>query len=319
MKAMDFIREVPEMHLGATSMTMASLVDHLNEAKRTIIQIPDPSIEYNSLYIMADELSAFMDQYDTGLIAGLTTFFDGVPYSQGRRVSNIRIKIQRPQLNILCGSTPSNLIKLMPEFAWEQGFTSRIMLIYSEDKPIVDEFNTEKRKMPDDMVHDLKIMNTLVGQMGWTEEYAKAMHNWKVLGFPPVPRHPKLEHYCSRRFSHLIKLSMIACVDRGSDMMLCKEDFNKAMGWLLEAELVMTNIFQSGGANTDSAAMEEILHFVEQSKGVTEDKIIRFAKDFIPLHSVLRVVEIMEMSGMIRAVDNDKRTGLKIYRAADDR
>src|SRR5438552_2612168 len=61
MSALGFIRELPELHLGATSMTMASLVDHMNEAKRTIINMPDPVIEYNALMICTDELSAFMD------------------------------------------------------------------------------------------------------------------------------------------------------------------------------------------------------------------------------------------------------------------
>src|SRR5229473_1704407 len=40
--AASFIREIPEIHLGATSMTMASLVDKMNEAKRTIVNLPNP-------------------------------------------------------------------------------------------------------------------------------------------------------------------------------------------------------------------------------------------------------------------------------------
>lgn len=316
--AANFVREIPDLHLGATSMTMASLVDHMNEAKRTIIQLPEAHLEYNSLYICADELSAFMDQFDSGLIAGLTTFFDCVPYSQGRRVNDIRIKIKRPQLNILCGTTPSNLIKLMPEFAWEQGFTSRVILVHSTDRPIIDVFNTPSRDMPSDMIHDYKLISTMVGQMGWTEDYATAMHQWKTLGFPPVPKHPKLEHYCSRRFAHLIKLSMIASVDRGNELMLTKADFNRAMGWLLEAEHYMVDIFKSGGSGfNDSSAMDEIQHHVAQAgaKGMPEHLIVRFAKDFVPGHSVINVLKVMEMSGMIIAISNDPKTGLRVFRA----
>lgn len=312
--AMSFVRELPELHLGATSMTMASLVDHMNEAKRTIIQLPEAHLEYNSLYICADELSAFMDQFDSGLIAGLTTFFDCTPYSQGRRVNDIRIKIKRPQLSILCGTTPSNLIKLMPEFAWEQGFTSRVLLVYSTERPLIDVFNIPTKSPPTEMIHDIKLINALVGQMGWTTEYATAMHNWKVLGLPPVPQHPKLEHYCSRRFSHLIKLSMVASVDRGNDLMLTKDDFNKAMGWLLEAEAYMIDIFKTGGGSNDSGAMNDIQHFVAAAgpKGVSEHHVIRFAKDHVPSHSVIRVIEIMEKSGMIKAISMDKM-GLKTF------
>lgn len=315
MAAMNFVREIPEMHLGATSMTMASLVDHMAEAKRTIIQLPEAHLEYNSLYICADELSAFMDQFDSGLIAGLTTFFDCIPYSQGRRVGDIRIKIKRPQLTILCGTTPSNLIKLMPEFAWEQGFTSRVILVHSNERPIIDVFNTPYREPPKEMIADLKHISTLVGQIGWTTEYATAMHNWKVLGLPPVPKHPKLEHYGSRRFAHMIKLSTIACVDRGDDLMLAKADFNKAMGWLLEAEAYMIDIFKTGGTSNDSSAMDEIQHFVGAAgaKGMSEHHIVRFASEHVPAHSVMKVIEVMEKSGKITAIKLDPKTGLRIF------
>lgn len=311
---MEYAREIQDLNFGPTSMTMASLTDHMFESKRTIIQLPDPPLEYHTVYFVADELSAAMAQYDPELVAGLTTFFDGVPYSQARRTKELRIKIPKPQLNMLIGTTPSNLIKTLPETAWEQGFTSRTLMIYSEDRPIIDVFNTEAKPLNKDMVHDLKAINTLVGQFGWTEEYATAMHNWKVLGFTPVPNHPKLAHYCSRRFSHLIKLSMVANVDRGTDLCLTKADFNRAMGWLLEAEQTMVNIFQTGSSNTDSSAMDEILHFVEAfgEQGISEYKVVRFAKDFMPLHSVIRVVEVMEKSGMIYADGRQDRTGSRI-------
>ena len=46
----------------------------------------------------------------------------------------------------------------------------------------------------------------------------------------PEPTHPKLRHYNTRRFAHLLKLSMIACVDRTDVLKLDVEDFNKQ--WL---------------------------------------------------------------------------------------
>src|SRR5882762_212497 len=118
MAAQRFLAKLPDFKFGATSMTMASLVDHMNEAKRIIVRLPEEALEYHTLTIIADELSAFMHEYDNGLIAGLTTFYDCVPYSQGRRVGDIRIRIENPQLNILSGTTPSNLLRFIPEFAW---------------------------------------------------------------------------------------------------------------------------------------------------------------------------------------------------------
>lgn len=323
MKAMEYAREaVPDLHYSTTSATMASMTDQMEEAKRTLICLPDPPIEYNSLYLCADELSAFMSQFESDLVAGLTTFYDCVPYSQGRRTKDLRIHIAKPQLNILCGTTPSNLIKLMPEFAWEQGLTSRMLLIYGDEQPVIDVFNTPFRELDKDLIHDMKVINGLVGQFGWTGEYAKAMHNWKVLGFPPRPKHPKLTHYCSRRFAHMIKLSMIASICRSNELMLTKADFNMAMGWLLEAEELMPNIFQTGTGSTDSAALDEIMHYVAQhgERGVTEHQITRFAVSRgLPMYAVMKTIEIMVSGGMIEQARELDRQGLRVFTAYHDR
>lgn len=314
--AMEFIQEIPELHLGATSMTMASLVDHMNEAKRTIVNLPNPIIEYNSLLIGADELSAFMDQFDTGLIAGLTTFYDVVPYSQGRRVKDIRIKIARPQLNILCGTTPSNLVRFIPEFAWEQGFTSRILMIYSSEQPIIDVFNTPKVEKPKDMIYDLKVINSLVGEFGWSNEFATAMHNWKLLGYEPRPKHPKLEHYNTRRFGHMLKLCMVASVDRSSALQLEIEDFNRAAKWLLEAESWMPDIFTSGVGSADSKAMDEVLHYIEKygPKGISEHQVVNMIRSRIVQGSqAVNILKTMEAAGMIKATMIEKATGNRIF------
>ena len=313
--ATGFYRELPEPHIAPTSVTMASLVDHLVEAKRTIINYPEPMVEYNSLLIVADELSAFMAEYKGNeLIPGLTTFYDCGPYGQGRRVKDIRIQIRRPQINILTGTTPSNLLTFIPEYAWDQGFTSRIIMVYADHKPLINIWKTPSRAKPPDMVHDLKIINSLAGQFSWTEEWSTAMHNWKELGFDPVPDHPKLRWYCERREAHMIKLSMIASVDRGNDLELTKNDFNTAMGWLLEAEHYMKHVFDIN-VGVDSKAAEEVVHFVRLAgeKGISESKLNDFVFRRVPINSVKNMVNVLQESGYIKAVRLDPVTKTRIF------
>src|SRR5262245_2046181 len=205
--AANIVREaLPDVFFGATSMTRASLADYMEAANRLIANLPYTPIEYNSLLIVADELSAFMHEYDSGLVAALVEFYDVNPYSEGRRVSNIRIAIERPQLNILSGSTPSNLIHTLKDYVWEQGLMSRVIMVYANDRPLVDIFNTPKPPKPVDLIHDLKIMWALEGEFDYTERFAKAMNDWRIMKMAPEPGHPKLKHYCTRRFAHLLKL-----------------------------------------------------------------------------------------------------------------
>lgn len=319
MSASKFYRELPEFHLAPTSMSMASLVDSLVDAKRTIIRLPEGPLEYNSMFIVADELSAFMHKFDDEIIGGLTTFYDvTAPYAQRRRGNDLRIKIAHPQLSILSGTTPSNLIKFMPENAWDQGFTSRVIMIFSDERIISDDiFAHEDRGTPRDMVHDLGIINSLSGQFAATQDYKTAINNWRKLGQPPVPAHPKLTHYNTRRVAHLFKLSMISAVDRTNQLLLTVEDFNRALGWLIEAETFMPDIFKAGGHSADSAAMDEIFHFVLVTgpKGISEHKLVEFCAERVPTHSVMRVLEIMERSRRIEAYALDKSTGMRQWRA----
>lgn len=321
MSAAKFFRQLPEPHLAPTSMSMASMVDSLVDAKRTIINLPNPPLEYNSMLICADELSAFMHKFDDEIIGGLTTFYDvTAPYSQRRRGNDLRILIKHPQLSILSGTTPSNLIKFMPENAWDQGFTSRVLMIFSDERIVHDDFfAATERDLPTDMLHDLNLINSLVGQFSATEDFRDAVNAWRKLGQPPVPNHPKLLHYNTRRLAHLLKLSMVAAVDRGNNLLLAKEEFNRAMGWMLEAELAMPDIFKAGGVGADSKAMDEIYHYVLASDlrrtGVPEHKLVNFARERVPAHSVMRVLEVMDRSGMIVTVGNEKGTGQRLWSA----
>jgi hypothetical protein len=317
-----FYRELPDFHLSPTSMSMASMVDALVDAKRTIIRLPQGPLEYNSMFIVADELSAFMHKFDEEIIGGLTTFYDTTtPYAQRRRGNDIKILIKHPQLSILSGTTPSNLIKFMPENAWDQGFTSRVIMVFSDERIISDDFFAQSaRDLPADMVHDLSLINSLSGSFEATEDYRAAINNWRKLGQEPVPNHPKLTHYNTRRLAHLLKLSMIAAVDSGNQLLLTKEVFNKAMGWLLEAEMYMPEIFKAGAIGADSKAMDEIFHYVLASDlkrlGILEHKIVNFARERVPAHSVMRVLEIMERSGMLeKSTGMDPATGQFTWRA----
>jgi hypothetical protein len=321
--AKKYYLEMPDPRNAPTSMSASSMIDAVAKSKRNVVIANGggmDQLEYNTLYITADELSAFMHKYDDEAIGVMSDFYDPQPYGQTRRGHDLNIKIKSPQLNIICGTTPSNLMKYMPETAWEQGFTSRVIMLFSDERTIGDDFElkTDPGLNPD-LVHDLNAIAGLVGRFEVTAEYRNAVNNWRQAGEPDVPSHPKLIHYATRRRVHLYKLSMVSAIDRSDVLLLTVDDFNRALGWLLEAEQTMPDIFKAGAGNADARAMDEIYHYVLTigSRGpVPERKIINFAREHIPLHSIERVVGVMERSGMITAVGLDKRTGLKLFKAA---
>ena len=312
MSGRKFLAELPEFHIAPTSMKMASLVDALLAAKRTVIHLPNPALEYHSMSLLVDEWTAFMHAYDDELVGGLTTFYDvTVPYQQKRRgYGGLDIKIPSPQLSILAGSTPSNLVKFMPEFAWDQGFTSRVILVYSGERFVGDDFAQVKRELPEEMIHDLKVIYSLQGECQVSDEYRAAINNWRSSNEEPKPSHPKLTHYNTRRRAHLYKLSMVACVDRGQELRLTIKDFETALSWLTEAEYAMPNIFEEGLTSIDSRAIEEILDFIRrQGKPVPHHRLVHETSRRVPAYAVLKLIDLMWLSGRLKK-DPDTNTYL---------
>lgn len=316
-----YMAELPEAHIAPTSLTFASLVDCLVRHKRVLIQHPHPPHEYNSTLIAADELGTFIHKYDKEMADGLSAFFDPVPYGHERRGGDIKIKIKSPQINMLCGSTPSNLMETLPESSWGQGFTSRIIMVFSDERIVGDDFAKVSRELSPSIISDLALLNSLYGEFQVTEEYRNLVKLWRDQGEKPAPSHPRLIHYNARRRVNLYKLSMVSCIDRSSVLLLTRDDFNRAIGWLHEAESLMPDIFKAaGGGGTDARAIEEIHHYVlmQCAGGRTcpERKIISFAKERIPIHSVMRVIEVMVAGGQLVQVGaQDFRTGQRNFKA----
>lgn len=314
-----YYNQIDTPYNAPTSLTEASMIDALKSRKRSVMMPPEHEVfEYNTMYITADELNAFMGVHDQAAIGTMSAFYDPDAYGHERRHAELKIQIKSPQLNIIVGTTPSNLLKYMPETAWEQGFTSRFIFVFSDERTIGDDFAPVDTNLNPDLVHDLRSISGLVGQFEVTEDFRTLVNQWRQLGEPPAISHPKLIHYGTRRRVHLYKLAMVSAIDRSDLLVLTREDFNRAMTWMTDAEHHMPDIFKAGAGNVDGKAMDEIYHFVltEGAKAeVPERKIVRFAKNFVPLNSIERVIQIMVLGGYLRETRVDYRSKQRFFKA----
>lgn len=303
-------QNLSDLHIAPSSTTAAAVIDSLAEAKRKIVRpasVP-PYIEFNSLYCIAPELSVLLPAYDSEMMAHLTDFWDcrAVPFKQRRRTKELKITINNPQLSLLGGTTPSYLGQFLPEGAWDQGFMSRTIMIYSAEEIRVSLF---KRNISDirheDLLHDLKGISELVGKMEWEEEAAVAIEHWNAQGGPPEPDHPKLLNYRARRVVNLLKLCMVASASRGDSLRISVEDYQTALDWLLEAEAAMPDIFKAMVTGGDATAMEETWHFAfkafaREKQPILEHRLVNFIRERVPSYSVLKVLDIMVRSGLLK-------------------
>lgn len=316
----EFLGSIDKFHLAPSSVTKASLIDALVESERHIIRPKeDPSVvQFNSLSVVSNELGTFLTAYESDFMSVLTDLWDNKNYSETRRSSKLNIKIESPQINMIAATTPVWLTNFLPEGAWDMGFLSRVMLAYSgADEPgdlfTMNSFDSSLHK---DLSHDIKQIFNLYGKMEFTPEAAEAITRWHKAKGPPIPDHPKLANYNTRRTSHLLKLCMVAAVSAGNDLLITLDHYVEALGWLTELEETIPDIFKSMKVAGDSKTIEEAYYFVYKSfskdkKPVSEHRLFAFLSERTPAHNVERIATLMVKGGLLEA--KFMTTGLKGY------
>jgi hypothetical protein len=306
--AQEFLSELPDHRIAPSSVSRASLIDALMAADRKIVmpQSTPPVLSFNSLAVIQNEMGVFLPAYDVEFMATLTDLYDCKLYTEKKRSKDIDNRMNAPQLNLFAATTVSYLYDTMPEAAWGHGFLSRTILLYSGEMTIRSLWDTIERPpiLRNDLVHDLKQVGSLVGRCLFDPEAAGAIDKWHQAGGPPKPDHPKLQHYCTRRTAHLLKLCMIASVSRGNDFIITLEDYHRALDWLLEVEMFMPDIFKSMAIGGDAKAIEDTYYWAyklysKKQEDIQESAIIEYLQNKVPAHSVERILNLMVRSKLL--------------------
>ena len=303
------LQDLGTHHIAPSSVTKASLVDALQKAGRHIVRPKETpaSVIFNSLQIVSNELGVLLPAYDTEFMNALQDLYDCKTYSETRRTRDLAIDVKNPQISILAGCTPSYLQGIMPEGAWDQGFISRVILIYSGERIIRPLFDFAE-EAPDEtkaLRKELKKRAELYGRVSFTPEAAQQLERWHASGGEPRPEHPKLYHYTSRRTVHALKLSVVAAVSETAALTITGEHVRRALDWLVEAELYMEDIFKEMSSTSHGELLQDIWHFIFRAynKGgkvaVNERRVLNYVAQRTPAHNVARVLGIMEQGGVI--------------------
>ncbi len=311
----DLWHVLTEHKIAHTSLTKASLVDALKDAERAMPGRPELGT-FNSLLIACSELMNLIPQYDTAFMGMLTDVYDNKTYSEKRRTKDLDFTIKHPQINMIACTTESFLTDLMPPGAWDQGFLSRTIIVYSGGLDQPKPLNLLDREAPRDagleraLKKDLVSIGNQVGKLLFEEEAANALEAWNQGRREHEPKHPRLTHYNTRRMVHLLKLCIVAAVDRGGNS-IALQDVQTAQDWLTEVEGVMSDIFLAMASGGDARVMNEAHHWlivnqVRNNKATTGAALRQFLAGRVPAHSVERLIQLMFATGMIKAVGTDE-------------
>lgn len=181
---------------------------------------------------------------------------------------------------------------------------ARTILIYSDKFIEPDLFGSDTTELDEDLANslkeDLRIIGKLTGRVTFSDDCKAAMVQWQKSGQQPAPTHVRLEHYCTRRMRHAIKLSMIASADRSNDLRIEVTDFQQALAWMVEAEEAMPNIFLEMVGKSDSQTLAELYQYVKglwdfpSTKGqpLRRGLLVNFLKNKVPAREIDKIIEV---------------------------
>lgn len=168
--------------------------------------------EPKEVFICADEFNEFVGSSNLEFLSLLGSLWDwdkpNIPFTQRLKTSR-SVSIYQPTLNILGGNTHSGFTEAFPPAAIGQGFLSRLVLIYGEPSGKKIPFpRAPSLELEAELLATLQEIKAKVhGQAKMTAQ-AESMLETIYRTYPGMPD-ARFEHYSTRRFNHLIKLSML--------------------------------------------------------------------------------------------------------------
>ena len=309
----DILEQIPNQHVAPASVTSAGLADELEDAAVSLIAKSGQSFQYNALTVISRELGVFLPSYESVMLSMLTDLYDNKGYSERRRGSKKRLEIPNAHLSIIAGTTPAYLANMLPEGAWDEGFMSRMLLVYSGQMPrraIVEELGEINTELYTSLIQDLAAIAETEGVFRWEPDALAAFNAWYTTGMKPAPTHPKLQTYCERRHYNIWKLSLVHSLSRGGRS-ISLDDFQCSLDLLLETESVMPDTFKAMKQGGDQAAFQEAWHFLysrfmQKSKPIHRSLLVQFLQSKVPAHNIDRIIQVMLDAGYMKQTDVPK-------------
>lgn len=288
---LDMMHATRKLKLAPDDVTNASLIDAL-AASAQIKQYGTEVWEYASLATCAPEFGVFMSSHDLKFMSTLSVLFDNKKiFTETRRTRDEQIEIHNPSMTLLAGTQPAFLQSFLPEEAWGQGFMARVIMVYSGTFTPVPLFGNLGKINHKELQKSYERLCDIHGEMKWTRGAQERIELWYNGGCQPIPQNSRLANYNTRRILHCLKLSMISAVARTQRLVIEEFDVERAINWLLDAEVTMGDVFREMAGKSDVTILRDlqtlcIQYYAQENKPINEVKIRAFLSSKTPAHNV---------------------------------
>lgn len=287
-------------------LEMKQVEEDLSVDDLSVLTLDEPS----ETFVVAEEFTDFTGANNIEFVTMLTKLWDcPASYSQPK-LTGRSVEVYQPTVNILSGNTAQNFAVAFPPEALGNGFLSRLLLIYGETTGRKVTFP----KVPDALqqamlVSHLKEMReTVRGAMSFTKE-AEALCDRLYREYEDI-EDGRFKSYNTRRFTHLLKLSICMAATRLSTVII-EQDLIRANTMLHYAERKMPKALGEFGKSRLSDLSSSVMDLVYNSKTPVSLAVMiaRLQQDISSVKDLHEVVKKLEVAEKIKPVNRAGKVG----------
>lgn len=257
----------------------------------------------SELYVVAEEFTDFVGQGGMEFMTMLTKLWDNMEKYEHPKIHGKSIVVEKPTVNILGGNTVQGLALALPPEALGNGFMSRLIFVHAE--PTGKKITFPKPVCQDTMTaltsHLLSIKEEIKGAITYSKDSLHVLDRL-YKEFVDV-EDSRFKHYGSRRFTHLLKLSMIIAVS-GLKHIIEEEDVLKANTLLHYTELRMPKALGEFGKSKYSDVSNTIIDMLSKThKPLSMNEVWKqVAKDLNKISELGDIMKNLVTSGKVQVV-----------------
>lgn len=276
-------------------------VDIVADTDLEMLALDSPS----ESYVFAGEFVDFIGPNDIAFINLLTNLWDNLDEYKHPKIQGKSVEVFKPTVNLFGGSTPQTFSIAFPPEVIGTGFTSRLLLVHSEPTgkqiawpAVLDDLAQEQL-----VLHLKSIRESISGEI-IVDSKAKALAA-EIYKNEIHVDDSRFAFYQQRRYTHLLKLSMIIAAANLS-MTIQEEHIMWANTMLAVAEKKMPKALGEFGKSKHSEVSNEILQWMSRkSKPVNVGEVFKAVS-----RSVKNLPELTEVMANLKAAEKIKTVTL---------
>ncbi len=334
---MRLLRQVPGIHFGPDAVTWQALTESLANSTEEVNLKPGKkdgklSIEatlqpMSCITIASSEFGTFLNPKDREMVDVLVSLWDGQlgVWEKRTKTSGSDI-IANPWINIAACTTPAWIAGNFPDYMIGGGFTSRCVFVYADEKRKLVPYPSAVipknfKKMEKDLVHDLKLISTICGEVKLSEAAQRFGEEWYVTHYGA--HHAELSNsrfagYIARKQTHIHKIAMVlSAAERDAKPLIISQRHLEAASEITTAlEADMPRVFSQIGLIGITKHADEVLQLLKSFRKLERRELARHTFNLMGPDELGKSIDSLLGAGYAK-IKNDGQKVHIIYTGPD--